>query len=78
MPDTGDTRTTVVMVADDGTEVTLERIDARRADLALIDALARLQLGARRRGAVLRVHHPSDELCALLELVGLADILGDP
>jgi len=52
------------------------RVDARRADLALVAALVRLQLIARRDGARVRLRNASDELRALLELVGLADVLG--
>jgi hypothetical protein len=46
-----------------------------RPDLALVDALARLQLMARRRGCSIRVH-TCDELRELLLLVGLAEVLG--
>jgi hypothetical protein len=74
--DTGDTPTTVVMVVDDGTEMMVGRVDARRPDLALVDALARLQLIAGRRGWVMRLRGVSEELRALLELVGFADVLG--
>ena len=47
--------------------------DARalHADLTTVDALARLQLAARRAGAELRLRQPSAELLALLALVGL-------
>jgi hypothetical protein len=44
------------------------------ADLATIDALARLQLAARRAGIDLRVHL-SSELRELLVFVGLDDVL---
>lgn len=76
MPDPGDIATTVVMVAADGSEQVVGRVDARRADLALVDALVRLQLVARRDGARVRLRDVSDELRALLELVGLAGVLG--
>jgi hypothetical protein len=47
--------------------------DARTldADLTTVDALARLQLAARRTKAELRLRQPSAELLALLALVGL-------
>ena len=42
-------------------------------DLEIVDALARLELAARRRGArLLLVHAPAD-LCRLLDLSGLRD-----
>jgi hypothetical protein len=44
-------------------------------DLAVVDALARLQLAARRYGCSIRVHGTGPDLGALLELVGLADVL---
>jgi hypothetical protein len=75
MGDTGDTRATVVVVVDDGSELVLAHLKARGPDLALVDALARLQLAARRRGLRLRLRGASEELRALLELVGLADVL---
>ena len=51
--------------------------DARSlpADLAAVDALARLQLAARRRGCTLLLTGASDALRALIDLVGLADAL---
>jgi anti-anti-sigma regulatory factor len=45
------------------------------ADLDAVDALARLALVARRAGAAVWVRDPSPELCALLDLVGLARVL---
>jgi hypothetical protein len=46
-----------------------------QADLAAVDALARLQLAARRRGRALRLSGASDALRALIELVGLGETL---
>jgi anti-anti-sigma regulatory factor len=45
-------------------------------DLATIEALARLQLAARRAGIELRLRNVSAELRELLALVGLDDALG--
>ena len=42
-------------------------------DLRVLDALARLQLAARRSGDTLVVRG-----CALLELVGLVEVVGKP
>jgi hypothetical protein len=52
-------------------EVTVETTSP---DLGLVDALARLQLMARRYGCSIRVR-PCDELRELLLLVGLAEVL---
>lgn len=68
--------TTLVFVDRDGSERVVGSLDACRPDLALIDALARLQLVAHRRGDRVRVRDPSAELHGLLELCGLAGALG--
>jgi hypothetical protein len=62
------------MVADDGTEVVVGRLDACTPDLGLVDVLARMQLEARRRGWRLRLRDASPQLVGLLELVGLASL----
>lgn len=49
-------------------------IDTTRPDLALVGALARLQLTARRVGCSIRLQ-PCDELRELLGLVGLSEVL---
>ncbi|WP_455352867.1 STAS domain-containing protein [Streptomyces sp. SYSU K217416] len=47
-------------------------------DLATVDALARLQLTARRMGGRIRLRRPSGRLRALLGLVGLGvEVLGE-
>jgi hypothetical protein len=66
----------VVIVVEDGTEVVVGRVDARRADLGVVDALARLQLAAGRRRWRVCLLEVSRELGELLELTGLADVLG--
>ena len=45
-------------------------------DAAVIDALARLQLTARRLGCDVRLRNASDELHGLLALAGLCDLVG--
>ena len=45
-------------------------------DLGHVDALLREQLCARRRGERLALPHPTAELRALIELVGVSDVLG--
>jgi hypothetical protein len=49
--------------------------DDRPPDLTVVDALARLQLAAQRVGCSVRVHSSEPDLAALLELVGLTDVL---
>lgn len=45
-------------------------------DLGHVDALLRKQLRARRRGERLALPEPTAELRALIELVGVSDVLG--
>ena len=44
-------------------------------DAVTVDALARLQLAARRHGCQVRLRHASDELRELVTFMGLADVL---
>jgi ABC-type transporter Mla MlaB component len=46
-------------------------------DAVTVDALARLQLEARRRGCEVRLQNASDELRDLVALIGLDDVLVD-
>jgi anti-anti-sigma regulatory factor len=46
-----------------------------RPDAGTIEALARLQLTARRLGRRMRLRDPTPELAGLLDLFGLADVL---
>jgi ABC-type transporter Mla MlaB component len=47
------------------------------ADAVAVDALARLQLAARRHGCQVRLRHASSELLELLAFMGLRDVLPD-
>jgi anti-anti-sigma regulatory factor len=47
-----------------------------QADCLVVDAVARLQLTARRLGRRICVRHPSPELCALIAFTGLAEVCG--
>ncbi|MDI3385575.1 STAS domain-containing protein [Streptomyces sp. B-S-A8] len=47
------------------------------ADLAAVEALARMRLTARRAGAVMRIRDPGRRLTGLLALVGLGELLGE-
>ena len=46
-------------------------------DAVTVDALARLQLAARRHGCEVRLRNASPALLELVELMGLTDVLGD-
>ena len=46
-------------------------------DAVTVDALARLQLAARRRGCLVRLRQPSNELRELVAFMGLRDVLPD-
>ena len=50
-------------------------VGALAPDAVAVDALARLQLIAKREGLDLRLCHASGELQALLAFVGLSDVL---
>ena len=45
------------------------------ADAVTVDALARLQVAARRHSCQVRLRHASSELLELLAFMGLADVL---
>ena len=68
-------RDNVVLIVDADTDEVLGHVDAHRPDLALVESLARLQLRARRRGERVMLRNVSDDLRALLELVGLDEVL---
>ena len=46
-------------------------------DAVTVDALARLQLAARRLGCQVRLRNASDELRELVAFMGLCDVLPD-
>ena len=48
-----------------------------RADVATVEALARLQLAARRHGCRVTLRHASEELRQLIAFMGLRDVLPD-
>jgi hypothetical protein len=59
-----------------GAEVIVCDVRALAADCRSVDALARLQLTARRLGRRIRLHRASHELEGLLSFVGLAEVVG--
>ena len=71
-----DARAEVVLLRD-GVEVASWPLwcEQGRVDLAAVDALARLQLTARRQGCTVWLRHACPDLIELLKLVGLAAVL---
>jgi hypothetical protein len=66
----------IVVLAVGGTEVASWRLaGSARPDLAVIDALARLALTARRLGGAIGVRDAGPELLGLIHFVGLDDVL---
>jgi ABC-type transporter Mla MlaB component len=58
-----------------GADVALCDVSGVAPDAVTVDALAQLQLGARRHGCVVRLENASAELRALVELMGLTAVL---
>jgi anti-anti-sigma regulatory factor len=63
----------VLLIVRGDAEVVLGRVNVAQADLALVDALARLQLAARRLGCSVGLRNVSADLYRLLALAGLAE-----
>lgn len=60
-----------------GAGVVLCDVGGVEPDAVTVDALARLQLAAQRRGCEIRLRHASHALIELVEFMGLADVLPD-
>jgi ABC-type transporter Mla MlaB component len=60
-----------------GAQVALCDVCGVEADAVTVDALARLQVGARRNGCQVRLRGASDELRSLVGFMGLRDVLPD-
>jgi ABC-type transporter Mla MlaB component len=60
-----------------GATLALCDVSDARADAVTVDALARLQLAARRSGCQVRLLNASHELRTLVAFVGLQDVLLD-
>jgi ABC-type transporter Mla MlaB component len=58
-------------------EVALCDVSGVAPDAVTVDALARLQLAAQRRGCQVRLRHASKELVGLVTFMGLRDVLPD-
>ena len=63
------------LLEDGAVEVALCDVRDVVADAVTVDALARLQLAARRHGCRVALRHSSSELRLLVALMGLADVL---
>jgi ABC-type transporter Mla MlaB component len=60
-----------------GAAVVLCDVDGVEPDAVTVDALARLQLAARRHRCRVRLRHASAELSELVAFMGLADVFAD-
>jgi ABC-type transporter Mla MlaB component len=58
-----------------GADVALCDVSRLDPSAVTVDALARLQLAARRRGCEVRLRRPSNELRKLVDFMGLANVL---
>jgi ABC-type transporter Mla MlaB component len=65
------------VLAGSGANVGLCDVSGVDPDAVTVDALARLQLAARRHGCQVRLRHASRELRALVAFMGLRDVLPD-
>ena len=63
------------LLAAGGARVVLCEVGGIEPDAVTVDALARLQLAARRYGCQVRLRNASDELRELLAFMGLRDVL---
>lgn len=66
---------TVVLVCGDAEVASWPLAGWDRPDLAVVDELARLHVAARRLGCSIRLRDAVMELCELLDLVGLGELL---
>jgi ABC-type transporter Mla MlaB component len=65
------------LLEDSGVAVVFCDVSTVAPDAVTVDALARLQLAARRQGCQVRLRHASEELLALVAFMGLRDVLPD-
>jgi ABC-type transporter Mla MlaB component len=66
-----------VLLRESGGGVVVCDVRGVEADAVSVDALARLQLGARRNRCRVQLRHASDELRDLIAFMGLTDVLAD-
>jgi hypothetical protein len=65
----------VLFIAHGDAEIAIGHLRCDRANLELIDALARLQLSVRRLGCSIRLRDVTPDLHRLLDLTGLSECL---
>ncbi len=65
----------MVLRCDDAEVASWPLVCAGGVDLSVVDGLARLHLEARRQGCAIWFRQACPELAALLQLVGLGDVL---
>jgi ABC-type transporter Mla MlaB component len=65
------------LLADSGLGVAVCDVHGVEADAVAVDALCRLQLGARRHGCQIRLRHASQELLELVAFMGLTEVLAE-
>ena len=65
------------LLAGSDAQVALCNVQGVGVDAVTVDALARLQVAARRRGCQVRLRHASAELLDLVTFMGLTDVLPD-
>ena len=63
------------LLGSSGADVALCDVRGVEPDAVTVEALARLQLGARRHGCEVRLRNASDELLELVGFMGLRDVL---
>jgi ABC-type transporter Mla MlaB component len=63
------------LLAESDAQIALCNVCGVEADAVTVDALARLQLAARRYGCQVRLRNTSDELRELVVFMGLRDVL---
>ena len=68
-------RVCALLTENDGAEVAWCDVDGVGADAVTVDALARLQLAARRHGCQVRLRGCAPELRELVAFMGLRDVL---
>jgi ABC-type transporter Mla MlaB component len=64
-----------VLLTESHAEIVLCDVCDVEPDAVTVDALARLQLAARRTGCQVRLRGASKELCELVTFMGLADVI---
>jgi ABC-type transporter Mla MlaB component len=65
------------LLTESGPDVAVCDVHGVEADAVAVDALCRLQLGARRCGCQIRLRHASEELLELVAFMGLTEVLPD-